>query len=630
MDSAARPYKYQPLPLFWARAVALHPSILWTRAVRLHPAIDAAAPLKCSIENIALHNLGDLEAVSYAWGEPKYSDRLLVDDGSYLCITPSLGILLKAVRLPSSERKLWIDAICINQRDEKEKSYQVQHMAEIYRRAKRVLIWVGESDERSQKLFQAVNNTGNPNSTGSSSSLSFEDENDIRDLVEQSPELISHFFQRSWFERRWVIQELALAKEATMICGKESSDFQHLFGVINYYNIFLPEKCQTPLETLRALSFIQGKEKKPEWDLRAAIFRSLTSFFYAKCSVDHDRIYALMGILNNMYGTGPGGRGPTKRFTFDVDYEEPLVRTYTRFAKLLLVLHDLGPASVLRHAIAIPRQYPARQELPSWVPDWRQPQISKSFVEEWDDLGSQFDAGGRKAAFRVSKKSPSSTHAHLEIDGFMVGQITKRSPAIPDLGLVSADEMKAHITLWCLLFLEYKGRPSIDNLSSRLVEEFVRIITANKENYPIAKNQDSRPSHEALADWILFLKDFCVSWELNYQTILSRISELPSHGDPQLFEELVSQHLITVQDRALFVTDNERMGLCTPNARAGDFVVIFFGFEVPFILRPIVSATQHGTHKQLFELAGECYLHELMDGEAFRVPGYKRRQFMIV
>ncbi|KIM99672.1 hypothetical protein OIDMADRAFT_125843, partial [Oidiodendron maius Zn] len=147
MDSVARPYKYQRLPLFWTRAVALHPSVLWTRTVRLHPAIDVAAPLKCSIENIALHNLGDLEAVSYAWGEPKYTDRLIVDDGSYLCITPSLGILLKAVRLPSSERKLWIDAICINQQDEKEKSYQVQHMAEIYRRAKRVLVWVGESDQ---------------------------------------------------------------------------------------------------------------------------------------------------------------------------------------------------------------------------------------------------------------------------------------------------------------------------------------------------------------------------------------------------------------------------------------------------------------------------------------------------
>ncbi|KAI9768262.1 MAG: hypothetical protein M1839_004156 [Geoglossum umbratile] len=59
-------------------------------------------------------------------------------------ITHNLFLALKHLRLPYNERKLWIDAICINQEDVEERNQQVQIMQQIYWRARRVIVLLGE------------------------------------------------------------------------------------------------------------------------------------------------------------------------------------------------------------------------------------------------------------------------------------------------------------------------------------------------------------------------------------------------------------------------------------------------------------------------------------------------------
>jgi hypothetical protein len=113
---------------------------------------------------------------------------------------------------------LWIDALCINQRDVQERSHQVQHMAKIYGSAKQVLIWLGEwptsascphSDD-CQALWMSMLRKQEPEGGFSARELLM--------LSEIENSIPRHIFQHfvdimelPWFGRLWIIQELALA-----------------------------------------------------------------------------------------------------------------------------------------------------------------------------------------------------------------------------------------------------------------------------------------------------------------------------------------------------------------------------------------------------------------------------------
>ncbi|KUJ09719.1 HET-domain-containing protein, partial [Mollisia scopiformis] len=82
------------------------------------------------------------EALSYAWGRADVVKGVELN-GRRVEIRVNLWLALVHLRRTKEERLLWIDAICINQADLEERSEQVQIMAYIYSRAKRVLVWLG-------------------------------------------------------------------------------------------------------------------------------------------------------------------------------------------------------------------------------------------------------------------------------------------------------------------------------------------------------------------------------------------------------------------------------------------------------------------------------------------------------
>jgi hypothetical protein len=67
-----------------------------------------------------------------------------------LQVTPNCLSALRALRHRSRPRKLWIDAICIDQTSTAERNQQVPLMAEIYGKAGQVLVWLspGTQDEK--------------------------------------------------------------------------------------------------------------------------------------------------------------------------------------------------------------------------------------------------------------------------------------------------------------------------------------------------------------------------------------------------------------------------------------------------------------------------------------------------
>jgi hypothetical protein len=62
--------------------------------------------------------------------------------------------------LDNEERVLWVDAVCINQNDFQERNHQVMQMGQIYSKAERVVVWLGESNEDSKIAIDFLVKTG--------------------------------------------------------------------------------------------------------------------------------------------------------------------------------------------------------------------------------------------------------------------------------------------------------------------------------------------------------------------------------------------------------------------------------------------------------------------------------------
>jgi hypothetical protein len=89
---------------------------------------------------------GGYEALSYVWGSPR-GNVPIECEGKTLLITPNCEAALRRIRRRTRTRALWIDAICIDQASTDEKNAQVQLMSEVYSKARRVIVWLGDDED---------------------------------------------------------------------------------------------------------------------------------------------------------------------------------------------------------------------------------------------------------------------------------------------------------------------------------------------------------------------------------------------------------------------------------------------------------------------------------------------------
>lgn len=134
-------------------------------------------------------------------------------------MTPNLETALRYFRDQVETKTLWVDALSINQDDEEEKGQEVARNAEIFRQARAIRIWLGESESDTREITRIVKET-----------LPLQRLENAVSNPEASPKrwyLLSQLMRRDWFKRRWVIQELALAKEAYLHVGDEVLLWDH-------------------------------------------------------------------------------------------------------------------------------------------------------------------------------------------------------------------------------------------------------------------------------------------------------------------------------------------------------------------------------------------------------------------
>lgn len=428
------------------------------RLLHLHPAKTLEAPLCATLlhQDLAA-SAGQYEALSYTWSGDLRPEPLLIANKS-LQIRGNLQDALRRIRLGSRTRVLWIDAVCIDQTNDDEKTIQVKRMGTIYREAAQTIIWVGEDSDRrdGRVFFELVQDMAKLKARRPSLVLlkwlifqmqyylpanrrareldkSWDRVRRFCNILTREKsmgefltwdKLENLFLGRRWFSRRCkfafshrkcvrslkpcvpslegVIQESLLSKVAVMKCGQWEMDRQLMVD----------------------LGFKSGGHHRHDWnmifqghhrsknDLVSGVVSNVPS-----TSAHAERHVDLLGLdltaswkkllrhLEYFDQSECGdsrdrlaallGLHPQVKHMFNVDYGLGTDENYIRFAKA--IMSHGGCCHLLQAAIA---HHPS--PLPSWVPDWRQRKLGMGLETSFADLFARDDEASIEPRFMIT------------------------------------------------------------------------------------------------------------------------------------------------------------------------------------------------------------------------------------
>jgi hypothetical protein len=183
--------------------------------------VKCALPEKfeCTFEIVSISALANkhFHALSYTWGEARSARDvrpIIVHKQQFYVRTNLWGFLARCQNL-TIDAPIFIDAICLDQLNNEERSNQVAFMSEIYQNASITHLWLGEPYEEHQRkleCFQFNINQGTPTSQ-------WEDDSIIG---------LTYICSREYWQRLWIVQELLLSKKILIYCGSIIFDWESL------------------------------------------------------------------------------------------------------------------------------------------------------------------------------------------------------------------------------------------------------------------------------------------------------------------------------------------------------------------------------------------------------------------
>jgi len=158
-------------PDFGSRPTLYRPLDIRSREIRLltiDPSSNSSGIVECHIVTCELAKHPPFYALSYVWGNSKVTDSILLE-GQLIQVTSNLFSALTKIRESTYElpdgvkscKHLWVDALCINQKDYEEKNRQVPMMRDIYKEAELVIMWLGEEDQESGRVVSLIEQWSN-------------------------------------------------------------------------------------------------------------------------------------------------------------------------------------------------------------------------------------------------------------------------------------------------------------------------------------------------------------------------------------------------------------------------------------------------------------------------------------
>ncbi|KAK4113027.1 hypothetical protein N656DRAFT_778543 [Canariomyces notabilis] len=588
------------------------------------------AELVCDFIQVPVDEAPPFEAISYAWGGEQLTEAIMVD-GKRLTVTPTVLKLLWYRRSFFSEAYLWIDALCIDQRNQVEKEDQIPLMRDIYKRASRTLVWLAHPCDapRAHKARGLSMNIISLGTRMESGALSADQVLYMLSSDSGMPTLAS-LLSRTFFERLWVVQEIALAKKVHVLYGDITVEWDNLATVAKFLGDprlmgslrggdgSLKGVDEWPLrmeEMMRAIRNVANivsinmLRRAQVYDmlllsLSQAMAYALSNF---RTTIPHDRIFGALSLVSD--GAVLVGRP---------NYEEPVRDLYTRVARRII---DCDSSfSVLELAGT---GYGKRIDgLPSWVPDLTRGNQGKRVSLS----ASSF--------FRNRRVSPNSVPAdssldyngsftldmELRIEGIVFDAISHIQDATcmslalySDFGL-SDDTADDFIDQLCNWYEEARALASNDSKTrslygSRLQAEFFNALMSCAA---YSNSVGSGLTVDLLENALQAAKQSYQDPSFNYSLHLKKLqserglSEAEVHALLSGFNQVLSAMGESAGGKRFATLASGRMALVPPGSRPGDTICYIRDTSVPFVIRPAAG-------KGYYELVGSCYVHGVED-----------------
>jgi hypothetical protein len=381
-----------------------------------------------SLDDHATSELPDYTAISYTWGNRKDLIVCYICSPSgllYACpLTESAGDAIRSISahvdLPSIF--IWIDQVCIDQENPEEKATQVSLMKKIYERAGNIIVWLGPESDNSHLVIEKIREVSAfPNDGKQIPWAQYREVADSDDFQKDASlwEAMWKFLTREWFSRAWVLQEATANPGRTFFfCGE---DYVH-WHELNLFYAFLQSvsnsKWLAGMEfqgNLRFLwpdipieRFMRFQAHRVNFPKGWPFLTLLEQVRSARASDPRDKLFPFIQFASDVERTVPH---------FKVDYLKPLADVLVDFVLWYLNSHrDLkflghcgwmnhdanrvGPMDDCSSMLKTSQSQMIDTEdsidsftqialngadLPSWVPDWTLPSISKP-LEQLEDF----------------------------------------------------------------------------------------------------------------------------------------------------------------------------------------------------------------------------------------------------
>ena len=556
--------------------------------------------MTCKFTNVSLDNLPDTyKAISYCWGDASSTDKVWAGENRYLELNSSAASILKAIAAQKSDRYFWIDAICIDQKDQNDKNNQVPLMGDIYSSAVQVIAWLGSPSKDSDQaidfidhLFKSITDLFRRNVPVTMDSLS-----QSADCQFPSPgwTALARFLQRPWFQRTWIIQEVVLATDVLIICGGNALKWKGLADVVsiisgNGFGQLLTVQSEgeerfqgdgvTNIQIVYSMKVLRDNHGPLE------LHYNLLNCYNFEATDPRDKVWALLGMTTN-----------AKWFREHVDYN---MRTQDVFTVTTgRQLADESSLDILHAAgIGNPRTL---SDLPSWVPDWGS--IPRRTILGGIAKNMQYTASGAtKPWVRVDQEAKT-----VMLTGVIVDTIKSILPPRPldpvHKSLERQKETKQMVQAWLVDSLNF-ARSSKQYASDTGRDRALwATLTANISYI----NGPGTPA--AAEDFENFLAWRGMVSELAFSEDWDQVA-FPAEYVRKA--QACIRALADVGKRRVYMTERGYLGLGPEGLEDRDRITAFHGAATPFIIRKGES-TNAGV--EIYALVGECYTHGLMDGE---------------
>ncbi|KAK2865005.1 hypothetical protein FQN49_004000 [Arthroderma sp. PD_2] len=281
---------------------------------------------------------------------------------------------------------LWVDQICINQTDADERSSQVDLMHRIYNDAEFTLIWLGREDaytKRAADLIPRFSKAGNQFINSAilpyeANSQELHAREGIPYISEGEWDAMAALFQRQYFRRLWIVQEIILSGIVVAYCGGVEIPWR-LFCITAQMLHYRQQKLgaevsakyvplgeggrgiEQPIVQLLEWQDRLGRSPPEDKQRAASLENFLFDTWHFLATDPRDKIYGIYGLLNKTARSGE-----EREVQWRADYTKPVEQVYAEATKRIIL--DAGELRML--SAVLDHSWRKIESLPSWVPDY--------------------------------------------------------------------------------------------------------------------------------------------------------------------------------------------------------------------------------------------------------------------